>query len=266
VAAVAAGGAMLGALASSRGGSDGPPVALLPDLQQRAPFALTGETVRTSHGLRFRLAFGSAVDNVGAGPLIVAGRRVSGGPALMEADQLVRLSDGSTRRYPHVGRLRYTLATTHQHWHLLHFDRYELRSLAGGKLVRPDRKTGFCLGDRYESDELVTLRREPAEPVWTDECGKRQPLLAALREGISVGYGDNYAPLLEGQYIDVTGLPPGRYELVHRANADRSLRESDYRNDAASVVISLAWPRGRDRRPEIDVVARCSDGRRCVKG
>lgn len=44
-------------------------------------------------------------------------------------------------------------------------------------------------------------------------------------------------PRLEGQYVDVTDVPPGRYRLVHRVNADRALRESDYTNNAASVVV-----------------------------
>ena len=90
-----------------------------------------------------------------------------------------------------------------------------------------------------------------------------RPLLRSVREGISPGYGDDYDPLLEGQYVDVTGLPAGRYELVHRVNADRRLRESDYRNNAASIVLDLSWPRGVAHEPAIDVVARCGDGRRC---
>ena len=181
----------------------------------------------------------------------------------MEATQLVSRSDGSTQRFPRVGRLRYTLETTHQHWHLLRFDRYELRTVPGGKLVRPDRKTGFCLGDRYQTDPTLSLPGEPLAAVWTDECGRSQPLLPTVREGISVGYGDDYDPLLEGQYVDVTGLRAGRYELVHRVNADRALRESDYRNNAASIVLALSWPSGHRHEPGIDVVARCGDGRRC---
>ena len=38
-------------------------------------------------------------------------------------------------------------------------------------------------------------------------------------EGITVGWGDNYPANIEGQYIDITGIAPGRYLLVHRIRA-----------------------------------------------
>ena len=256
--------AALAAPGCGGGGSEAaPPVERLPDLLQKAPYGLSGETVRVAGRPRFRLGFASAVDNVGPGPLLIVGHRGRRGEGVMEATQVVRRSDGSSRRYPGVGVLRYTIATTHQHWHLLRFDRYELRSIARGKPVRPDRKTGFCLGDRYQTDPATALPGEPPAAIWTDECGKSQPLLRLVREGISPGYGDDYDPLVEGQYVDITGLPAGRYELVHRVNADRRLRESDYRNNAASIILDLSWPRGPAHEPAIDVVARCGDGRRC---
>jgi hypothetical protein len=37
----------------------------------------------------------------------------------------------------------------------------------------------------------------------------------------------------------VTEVAPGRYRLLHRVNVDRTLRESDYANNAASVVVVL---------------------------
>ena len=63
-------------------------------------------------------------------------------------------------------------------------------------------------------------------------------------------------PEREGQSIDVTGLPPGRYVLVHRANPDRSLRESSYANNAASVAIELHGRR-------VAVLARCPGSASC---
>ena len=47
-----------------------------------------------------------------------------------------------------VGVLRYELHPPHRHWHLDDFVRYELRSLDGEVVVR-DRKSGFCLIDRW---------------------------------------------------------------------------------------------------------------------
>ena len=75
--------------------------------------------------------------------------------------------------------------------------------------------------------------------------------------GISVGWGDNYVPHLEGQEFEITTLPAGRYVLVHSVNRARDLRESDYGDNTASMAFDLSWPRGRKLPPRIDVVARC---------
>jgi hypothetical protein len=139
--------------------------------------------------------------------------------------------------------------------------RYELRRAPGGRLVRPDRKTGFCLGDRYDTRESVRIDGEPEEPLWTEECGRGEPRLLEIAEGISPGYGDDYVPRLEGQYVEITGLPAGRYVLVHRANPGRTLEESDYGNNAASVLLELSRPAGEI--PTIRVLARCPASERC---
>lgn len=196
------------------------PSTLLPDLVQVRPSAISF----VQRGGRTLLVFASAVENVGRGPLLVAGTRAgTGGP--MRIRQLVRRSDGSTVVRPLAGALVYAVSESHAHWHFADFDRYELRDGAGA-LVRPARKTGFCLGDRYRRASL-RLPGEPAFAVLTAECGRGRPGLTRLVQGISVGYGDDYVPELEGQSIDVTGLPAGRYLLVHRVNAARALVESD---------------------------------------
>ena len=137
--------------------------------------------------------------------------------------------------------------------------RYELRTAQGDRLVRPDRKTGFCLGDRYDAGDRP---RKPRSPVFTGDCN-RDPEALAVREGISVGYGDDYAPQLEGQYIDITGLPAGRYVLVHRVNRAGMLRERTRRNNASSALIELKWSSGAVRTPSVTTSATCPDVDRC---
>ena len=208
----------------------------LPDLDQAAPF---GVSIVARRG-RLLLVFGSAVDNVGDGPLVVEGKRAG---SVMRAWQLV-----GTRRYALPTPLRFVRSRTHRHWHLAEFERYELRR--GGRVLGRDRKTGFCLNDAYET------HAENRRPRWTADCGRNHPRARTLREGISPGFGDDYVPEREGQSIDVTGLPPGRYVLVHRANPDRSLRESSYANNAASLAIELHGRR-------VAVLARCPGSASC---
>jgi hypothetical protein len=78
-------------------------------------------------------------------------------------------------------------------------------------------------------------------------------------QGISVGYGDDYPPQREGQYVDVTGLPPGRYVLVHRADPERLLHLQDRRDDVASALVEL---RGGGRAAAA-VLRRCPASATC---
>jgi hypothetical protein len=78
--------------------------------------------------------------------------------------------------------------------------------------------------------------------------------------GQSVGYSDQYSPLREGQYLALSGLPAGRYILVHRANPDYRVREIDFTNNAASLLIRLTW---RGGSPRTAVQRTCPDEELC---
>src|SRR5262249_30616048 len=105
--------------------------------------------------------------------------------------------------------------------------------------------------DAYETRALNR------KPVWTSECARGRSEARTVRQGISTGFGDDYVPQKEGQSIDVTGLKPGLYVLVHRANPDRVLRERSYANNAASALIAL---NGRG----VALLRRCGTGARCT--
>jgi hypothetical protein len=229
----------------------------LPDLEALAPDKVQTGVAVVKGKKRFRLSFASAAQNVGAGPLIIVAERRSADVKEMTATQLVQRADGSTRSVTGVGALFYVKLPTHQHWHLQPFMRYELRTENGGKLVRPDQKSGFCLGDRFR---IAT--GETSGEFFTN-CGPSETELLSLAEGISPGWGDNYEAWRDGQHIDVTGVPAGRYLLVHRVNVPNRLEESSYENNSSSALIELAWPRGENRKPSVVVLATCLDSDRC---
>lgn len=236
------------------------PADLLPNLGSATPGRLAGRTGGTPGKPRFYLGFESAAGNLGAGPLVVLGRRESLRQPQMRLVQQVGRDDGSTRSIPLRATLRYVRSADHSHWHMLRFMRYELRSATGGS-VRRDRKTGFCLGDRYRV--AAPPAGAPRTGRFSDLCGKGKPELLTLREGISVGWGDNYEPNLEGQEIELTGMAAGRYLLIHRVNPDRQLLESDYDDNVASMAFELSWPRGPGASPGVDVIARCAARATC---
>jgi hypothetical protein len=235
----------------------GPPPAgeLLPDLDQETP----NQLLIAHAGHHWLLGFQSAVRNIGAGPLLINGHRGSHATPFMQADQQVMKQDGLSDVYRGVGRLRYVRSPDHQHWHLLRFERYELRRAGSSKALIRDRKTGFCLGDRYR-----VVNGEPvgalASPIHTGRCALRQPGRLRVSEGISVGWGDNYVAYLEGQSLPIDQLTSGRYVLVHRVNTDHRLHELSYTNDAASVLLDLRWRHGK---PHLTQLASCPDSARC---
>lgn len=228
---------------------------LLPDIVPAAP---QGLRVASNGNGEFLLSFDTAFDNLGTGPLHIDGhRRDTSGP--MVADQVVARSDGSTKLNPGVGEIRFVESEDHRHWHFFRFMRYELVRASDGAVVAPDQKTGFCLGDRYNTDPDTRLPGEPPmpgvfdAPPDNDWCGRDDPDRLSLTMGLSVGYGDNYQAFLDGQSIDITNVPEGNYNLVHRVNAN--VRESDYSNNAASILLHLRWPNGFDEPPRITISA-----------
>lgn len=226
------------------------PNELLPDLDQRAPSGLkiTGT----------RLGFTSATDNVGLGPLWIRGFRLSTQTPKMTAHQLVRLRRGGPRIVRNVGVLRYTWSSSHTHWHLLRFQRYELRRAADFSLAVRDRKTGFCLADHYG---LAAHRvRNFAGPRFLGNCGQGQPDLLSVEQGTSIGFTDRYPAHFHGQSLELASVPAGIYVLAHRVNASGRIRERTLANNAASVRLRLRW---RGGKPSVRVLRVCERSERC---
>jgi hypothetical protein len=233
-------------------------VELLPDYDQQPPRDLD---VRTSGG-RHRLWFTSAADNLGLGPFIVNGRRPGPGRA-MKANQRVRRLNGRLRTYPEIGIWRYNASSDHSHWHLRDFQRYELTRPNGSVIVR-DRKSGFCIGDRYgvASGQVDGRIRRP---VYRGFCNLYQPRALQVDGGTSVGYSDRYHSHLDGQNVDITRVPAGEYVLVNRANPQLLIRELRYDNNAGSVRIRIARRKRKSGSPSVRVLRTCPDSDGCSR-
>ncbi|HEU4703756.1 MAG TPA: lysyl oxidase family protein [Conexibacter sp.] len=223
---------------------------LLPDLAQGSPTGV--EVVLDEATGAPRLVFDSTIGNVGEGPLILSAKRKPGS-STMEAHQAIRRSDGSTRTVRKVaGVLKFVVASDHRHWHLMGIDRYELWTGNASRRLRRDRKQGFCLGDRYQLTPGRRMRNQPRKPAYPGYCGRDQPLLTKIVEGITVGWGDNYPANIEGQYIDVSGIAPGRYLLVHRIRAGGLLESYPY-NNVSCAAIALKAPSAAGQPPTVTV-------------
>ena len=231
-----------------------------PDLDQRPPSDLSVQV--TPEG-RHLLGFTSASDNVGLGPLSIVASRPSRAVPTMRASQRVRLVGGGAKTYPGVGFLRFTVAPPHEHWHLMDFQRYELRRATDHSLVVGDRKAGFCLADHW-AQVAGRVPGKPRHAVFLSNCEQLNRGALAVEQGTSVGYTDRYPAYFHGQNLDVTRVRAGTYVLVHRTNPDLALSELRYENNASSLRVRLSWPRGRSHRPAIRVLATCAGSEWCA--
>jgi hypothetical protein len=276
---LAAGGFVL--VRSTTAGAQSSSQPFLTDLVQVAPDQIGIERARSRGRTVWRLIFRSAVEvPSNRGRIVLTGRRPNRRTQLLTVDQYVDVVNPANGEVVgqevvrDVGRMRYTFSSDHQHFHYLGFDRYELRRVRDGRRVTNDRKTGFCLGDRYRAGTLPA-RSSPVPPQTRvapvagvvrnedldQDCGAETPGKLKVTEGITPGNGDDYRPSLEGQYLNITNVAPGRYWLVHRANSDRRLRELRFANNVSSALIVLRRRTGG--APTVQVLRRCTSTARC---
>jgi hypothetical protein len=218
-----------------------------PNLVQRPPSGLVIERTGGGHWL---LGFTSMVDNRGPGILWIRASRPPG-KHVMSVHQLIQLAGGGVRDDAASGELKYVNAPPHHHWHFLGFDHYELRRAGDYTLRVRDYKSGFCIADHYGT--AIGVPHGP--PRFLGDCAQFDPAARFVEEGSSVGYTDRYPAFFHGQQLDITRVPAGRYWLVHRANEDFHLRETSYADDAASLLIHLAWHGGA---PSISTLRTCA--------
>jgi hypothetical protein len=61
----------------------------------------------------------------------------------------------------------------------------------------------------------------------------------AHNQGISRGWADEYGFGLDGQWVDITGVPAGHYVLEAEVNPAHFYREMDYANNSGAVLVAI---------------------------
>ena len=98
--------------------------------------------------------------------------------------------------------------------------------------------------------------------MWTVDCGRGEPGLLAVSEGLSPGFAAA-GSRTGGGSVEVTSVAAGRYVLVQTTNPDRTVLESDYGNNASSVLIQV---QRAGAIPTVRVLARCPGTHVCRPG
>ncbi|MCS7477277.1 lysyl oxidase family protein [Umezawaea endophytica] len=240
-----------------------------------------GECLKSGPAKAVRLRFTSSADNVGDGPLLLFGRRDSPDEPTMRVRQAFQSgvdgpipdgfagAQGATTAFAY-----YDPEPSHEHWHLMGFERFQLRTAAGEPLPA-ERKTGYCLGDRHAAHDVGRLTYTPgsgtpagkvAEVLSGNTCGHLGEAALDVVEGISVGAGDDHRYDVDHQWLDVTHVASGVYDLVHTVNPDRTFLEKDYANNSSSVSLSIVWPDEAGplvTPPKVELLRSCPGQARC---
>lgn len=211
---------------------------MLPDLGMYQLLDFHIEQTPDHHRL---LRYTTIIVNVGTGNFQAEGSRESTtNPDMSVVQRIFDDAGGSTVR--RTDARMYWAGDGHNHWHLRDLETSSLDPLEqDGHAMhgRASAKHGFCFFDNIKFNLL--LAGAPLDAFYTG-CGT-DPNVLNQTMGLSIGWGDAYYYDIAYQWVDVTGLRPGRYRLTATADAQNWFRESDDSNNVTWTDLRL---RGND--------------------
>jgi hypothetical protein len=215
---------------SAVGAAAGPRKARLPDIRP-LPGALLNRRIVVEGGRRL-LRFDTSIENIGAGPVEVRGL-LNKETNVMEAYQVL-YTDKKLRHFRSQRIGEFEWHAEHRHWHLLQVAEYRLKNDAGEE-VATGTKISFCLVDTAHSAEEIPY--SPKLPRYrrcdNDASAKH------FRVGISVGWSDLYNLGLYGQWIDITDVSPGDYQIEVELDPLNLIQERDESNNTVQVPVTI---------------------------
>ena len=209
------------------------------------------ETIQNAGHPTRCLRFNQTIANVGEGPLVLR----FGLAGIVTPDtsdnvivQRISWSDGTYQDT--VAPETYVFHEVHAHLHYQGFGQTILYpwDQVNGRGATPasvGHKVGFCVIDVQLQAEYWGATGNgprghtfPFDCVLPDEIDPSGPQ-AWVEQGVQVGWADVYGWNLADQYIDITGVPDGTYELLQIANPNDSVLESTKVDNCTSTIISL---------------------------
>jgi hypothetical protein len=242
-----------------------------PNLDMQAPYDIQKTTDGVGHSF---VAFGVSITNRGPGVLKVVGKRPPHS-AQMDATQVLLTTDSvrtgvAAQTVPNVGKLQFSPSPSHFHWHFVHVEDYQLLSVPDLDFVAPTRKTGFCLSGLNKRSycggglpALHTIGGPAADTSPTTPNPRTWAMGMIVRDGPDArlpnrSASDDYGPTIEGQDIEITGVPAARYCLSFVVNPDEKLVETSTTDNGSSAFVDIGGAPGSDRTvslpPDTDAV------------
>ncbi|HEY0604088.1 MAG TPA: lysyl oxidase family protein [Herpetosiphonaceae bacterium] len=195
---------------------------LYPDLRTVVPVHL--QIVNQQQ--RTILRFSNGIANTGAGPWQLRPESV---PPVTNAIQEIVNASGQIVEEHLVST--YEFHEAHNHWHIGDVALFEARagSPTGPIVGSNSVKVSFCLIDLYRLEGNAPTSQKTFWDCYTSY------------QGVSAGWVDQYHQSTDGQQLDLTGAPPGRYYLVSTTNPLGTFIETDLTNNTAWTSFDLSY-------------------------
>ena len=104
-------------------------------------------------------------------------------------------------------------------------------------------KVGFCLltfSGTFTTEQGTSSSTLPGyNRDSTDSMGQTIPQNCGYNQGVRVGHYDQYSSGLEGQWIDVTGVPAGQYFVEITMDDSNMMNETNETNNAKSFAVNV---------------------------
>src|SRR3954452_1685002 len=216
----------------------------LPDLVADPPAGAVLEVHDYGNGQQELLVrFDGYVHNAGMGALDIRASRSSASDPMLPVQRIYDSTGAFAREEPMTrAQLIFENADGHNHWHLRNVARYSLWNGVKTQEVAPAMKVGFCLDDSEHVDP-----QGPAAGVYTDGngrafCQRNHPDALSLFEGVSAGWRDVYDDTLTYQWVIVSDVQPGNYNLREDVDTDDIVHESNESNAPAYAAAATTIP------------------------
>lgn len=186
------------------------------------------------------LRFSTGIANVGDGDLHVFAPMSN----LRDVKQRIYRGNGHTDTALADAEFEVALGS-HGHLHMAGIVDYRLRavtdacpdeaSAAQCPVAAQSGKVGFCLFDNFTFLNGLTSARAYTQ----DECSANRGASDTVSIGLGRGKEETYDKGVQGQALNLDGLPGGPYWLEAEVNGTRTILESDYGNNLSRVQVQL---------------------------
>jgi hypothetical protein len=212
-------------------------------------------------GAQTCLRFDQVLGNIGTGALDIRFTQPAGVPPVDDQEvatvQRVYRSNGGFRDVP-AGNVHFH--AIHQHYHFVGFAQSNLwrtneqGQRDGATPVATGNKVSFCIATTSINPEYWGRRAFGPDAYPAPDCLEPYATEGGLdhfKQGMSVGWTDEYNWFLPGQYVEVTGVTDGDYILDTTVDPTGRLIESDSTNNCGSVRIRLSQMGTTDPQAEL---------------